>query len=396
MMFATLPWQLPADLPWQVLTSPLDQWDRLPSFLIGEYLFIALAGLALWHAQRNGRAHVFVWVAAIMAGTANDVIFMALPLVDNFWQAQATIMLTPRLPLYIPCVYVCFMYLPTVAVWRLGLNRWSGAALTGLAAIVFYAPYDIVGAKFLWWTWHDTDAPIAARILGAPIGSTVWVITFAATFAWLIRWTVDKDPEVRARSFALGLLKVGLLSSFVMVLQMTVLQQLDGGVPGPLTLVGVVVIYLGLTVWGARTAQRSTHWVHDRILAGAITAYFAVLILVTAVFSPQTHRSQSLHQTYGPCHVEATDITGATRFQYVCAQDYEEDYTFDCAGPPAEMSEWYTVCGRPYTNKPAWLAGVGGLGVLGAALYLFLLLGTQRRPSHEPDAPGESGHPPPA
>ena len=374
MMFATLPWQLPSDLPWQVLTSPLAQWERLPSFLLGELLFIGLAGLALWHAWRNGRAHVFVWVAAMIAGTANDMIFMALPLVDNFWQAQATIMLTPRLPLYIPCVYVCFMYLPTVAVWRLGLNRWSGAALTGLAAIVFYAPYDIVGAKFLWWTWHDTDAPIAARILGAPIGSTVWVITFVATFAWLIRWTVDKDPEVSGRSFVLGLLKVALLSSLLMVLQMTALQQLDGGVPGPLALTAVVVLYLALALWGARRARRRTTWVHDRLLACAIAVYFATLLAIMAAFTPQAHRSASLHQTYGECHVEATDITGATRYQFVCAEDYDEDYTFDCGGElPADGAEWYTVCGRPHTDKAAWLGGVGGLGAVGVALYGFLL-----------------------
>jgi hypothetical protein len=374
MMFATLPWQLPSDLPWQVLTSPVEQWDRLPSFLVGEYLFIALAGLALWHAWRNGRSHVFVWVAAIIAGTANDVIFMALPLVDNFWQAQATIMLTPRLPLYIPCVYVCFMYLPTVAVWRLGLNRWSGAALTGLAAIVFYAPYDIIGAKFLWWTWHDTDAPIAARLLGAPIGSTVWVITFAATFAWLIRWTVDKDPGVSNRSFGLGLLKVGLLSSVVMVLQMTVLQQLDGGVPGPIMLIVVVILYLGLAVWGATRERNPRPWVHDRVLATAIAVYFVALLAIGASFTPELHRNTSLHQTYGACHVEATDITGATRFKFVCAEDYEEDYTFGCVGAlPAEGAEWYTVCGRPYTSKAAWLGGVGGLGAVGIALFGFLL-----------------------
>ena len=37
----------------------------------------------------------------------------------------------------------------------------------------------MAGIKFLWWTWHDTDAPIDYRILGVPIGSTVWVITFS-------------------------------------------------------------------------------------------------------------------------------------------------------------------------------------------------------------------------
>ena len=47
---------------------------------------------------------------------------------------------------------------------------------------MIYAPYDLTGVKFLWWTWHDTDAPVRERILGVPVGSTVWVITFTASF----------------------------------------------------------------------------------------------------------------------------------------------------------------------------------------------------------------------
>src|SRR3954471_3590963 len=182
-MFASTPAE---PLPWHVFTSPAAKWAEQPSFLVGEYLFIACAVLALVHAWKQEdaaerRKHLMVWVAAILAGTANDLVFMALPMVENFWQAPATIMITARLPLYIPCVYVCFMYFPTVSVWRLNMPLFSRAALTGLAAIVFYAPYDIVGAKFLWWTWHDTDKPISNRLLGVPIGSTVWVIIFVST-----------------------------------------------------------------------------------------------------------------------------------------------------------------------------------------------------------------------
>ena len=29
-----------------------------------------------------------MWIAALVSGTANDAFFMALPMVDNFWQAQ--------------------------------------------------------------------------------------------------------------------------------------------------------------------------------------------------------------------------------------------------------------------------------------------------------------------
>ena len=41
-------------------------------------------------------------------------------------------MLTPPMPLYIPCVYIVFMYISTVAVWRLGLPLMASAALTGI------------------------------------------------------------------------------------------------------------------------------------------------------------------------------------------------------------------------------------------------------------------------
>ena len=87
------------------------------------------------------RKHLLVWVRALLAGTANDMIFMALPLVNNFWQAQATIMLTPRLPLLHPLrLRLSSCTSPTVSVWRTKPPPLSRAALTGLAASLFYAP----------------------------------------------------------------------------------------------------------------------------------------------------------------------------------------------------------------------------------------------------------------
>ena len=169
-------------MPWRHWTDPTERFMVMPSFVIGEFYFLFLAVVTLVHALSHGRTHLFVWAASLCAGTANDAFFMVLPIVDNFWQAQACIMLTPRMPLYIPCVYVVFMYSSTVACWRLGLNFWASVCLTGLMGEMIYAPYDITGIKFLWWTWHDTDAPIRHRLLGVPIGSSVWVITFTACF----------------------------------------------------------------------------------------------------------------------------------------------------------------------------------------------------------------------
>ena len=62
-----------------------------------------------------------LWFSSLLTGSANDAFFMALPIVDNFWQSQACIMLTPRMPLYIPCVYVVFMYPSLIGSWRFKL-----------------------------------------------------------------------------------------------------------------------------------------------------------------------------------------------------------------------------------------------------------------------------------
>ena len=118
-------------LPWHHWNDPVERFLVMPSFVIGEFFFILLALVSLVHALAHGRRHLLVWLAALATGSANDAIFMFLPFVDNFWQAQACIMITPRMPLYIPCVYIVFMYISTVAAWRLGLPLLSSAALTG-------------------------------------------------------------------------------------------------------------------------------------------------------------------------------------------------------------------------------------------------------------------------
>ena len=80
------------------------------------------------------------------------------------------------------------------------------------------------------------------------------------------------------------------------------------------------------------------------------------------------------HQTYGPCHVEAKDIAGFTRYQYLCAEDYDEDYSFACVDElPAPYAEWYTVCGKAHSNFPRYLAGLLMLCGLGVAVYGWLL-----------------------
>jgi hypothetical protein len=36
----------------------------------------------------QGRLHVMIWLGSFVTGVANDAFFMALPIVDNFWQVS--------------------------------------------------------------------------------------------------------------------------------------------------------------------------------------------------------------------------------------------------------------------------------------------------------------------
>ena len=143
-----------ADLPWHPIQPLESMLARQPTLLAGEAAFIGLALVALAHALCNGREHLLLWIGAVVGGCCNDVFFMVLPFVDNFWHAQCFLMLTPRLPVYILCVYIAFIYVPIAASWRFPLPPLARFVASAVVAGLLYAPFDCTGAKFLWWTWH--------------------------------------------------------------------------------------------------------------------------------------------------------------------------------------------------------------------------------------------------
>src|SRR5690606_25202074 len=119
---------------------------------------------------------------------------------------------------------------------------------------------------------------------------------------------------------------------------------------------------------------------HDRLLFGASIFYFITLTAIMASFDPASHRSTGVHQTVGECYVEVEDFTGASRHKFLCASDFDEDYSFECVdGLPADDTDWYTVCGRQHQNFGAWMLGVGLLGAVGIGLFTMLLGPGRRR-----------------
>ncbi|KAK3271342.1 hypothetical protein CYMTET_20301 [Cymbomonas tetramitiformis] len=388
-------------LPWRQFGDPIQQWETLPSFLAIEYTVMIASLVALWHATRTDK--LMHWIGSIIGGTCNDTFFMLLPFCDNFWQGQGTIMLTPRMPLYIPAMYSCFMYYSIIAASRLCLSPFSEAAAAGLLAAIFYGPYDICGPRFLWWTWHDTDPAISKRILNAPCGSTIWILTYTASFCFLLRFILSKE---RASNSVLRFGKVLLAGITAIPLFMVVMSALQFlsmdiiGIPGPRTLFLTVFVYSGLVFHGLFSGETAAKQLSDtasqggdRILYASAFCYFCALMFVIAFSDPQAHVSTGVHQVFGDCGVISVDIMGYNREENVCAAGpvaaSAPDYSitkcghFDGSIAPSKegaSSEWYTVCGVLSPEPMHELGGVMLLCSMGIVAYgLCLLRGIRSR-----------------
>ena len=103
----------------------------------------------------------------------------------------------------------------------------------------------------MWWTWHDTDAPIRDRLFGAPIGSSTWVMTFSCSFQLIWRMLLSEDQVKHGKNLSLGsaLVKLGTSATFstpLMMLQMAFFQLISGdsqGLPTAHSMVACISVY---------------------------------------------------------------------------------------------------------------------------------------------------------
>ena len=63
--------------------------------------------------------------------------------------------------------------------------------VVGLCVVLLDVPFDIVGIKQLFWTWHDTDPVIFDRHFNVPWTSYYFHASFAAGFTILFNGTRD-------------------------------------------------------------------------------------------------------------------------------------------------------------------------------------------------------------
>ncbi|GMI46863.1 hypothetical protein TrCOL_g13211 [Triparma columacea] len=366
-----------------------------PTIAIAELLFISLSLLCLLHAFTTSRSHIVVWVSAITSGTMNDLFFMYLPFSDNFWHAQATIMLSPRLPLYIPAAYSVFQYVGVATAFRLPSTYVAGrCAYAALVSCFFYALYDLVGARYLWWTWHSTDAAVFHRWAGVPIGSTMWTLIHVAVFTAIIQWSVVGRRKCGVVELVFrGVVWTGILCTPLMMAGMGPFQlhQLRfnwyppaitqfPGRPDSIA-ISLVITLFSYVSRPALSVTRARATTSDYALFGGCFLFLVGLLAVTYVFDPSEVVSTGIHQTQGPCDEIGYDISGYERFTYFCSDkkkpQFSDRYFSLCKNSKKDLKhgvEWYTVCGKGGGRNHV-VAGV--LTCISA--YLLMPLCVQRR-----------------
>ena len=174
---------------WLVATrSPAEIWQDEPTFLLCELEIYLLAILAFIHAYRHGGRYMWLWWTTIFHGLTTELVSYWYEDVDNFWHAQSSLMLFGlREPLHIICLYPGYIYPVVVAVSRCNMLESVRPFAAGLGEVLIDVPYDIMGIKLLWWTWHDTDSNISDRSYHVPWTSYFFHTCFGCTFVFLLQ-----------------------------------------------------------------------------------------------------------------------------------------------------------------------------------------------------------------
>ncbi|XP_064388139.1 uncharacterized protein LOC135336304 [Halichondria panicea] len=388
---------------WFILfRSPVEIWADNPTYLACELVFYVWTFLILRHACKYRGRCLLLLMAALFHGLVTESLSYILPDIDNFWHGRTMVMLLKqRLPLHIMLFYPCFHYTTNMAAANLKLPWWAEPFAVALGDLLLDIPFDILGIKLIWWTWHDTDPNIFDRTYSVPWTSYIFHLTFAASFTFLLnssRWlfTGSSDKEKMTNNyfseFACVIITACLSMPMAALLQFTPLYHAFHDMHGVHTEVCVCVI-VGLYVMLAWSGDRGTgmearngtqgaghrkrHSVFNELSLAVVIHYLFYIVLVF-VASPESYRSTGPHETVGDCDSVSTinTVTGLklTKKTFLCASNYSEPYfDFHCLSKntvlPSNGSSYYTICGTPFPNIIEYKFMILGSCLFGLAFY---------------------------
>uniref|UniRef100_A0A914W1X5 Acyltransferase 3 domain-containing protein n=1 Tax=Plectus sambesii TaxID=2011161 RepID=A0A914W1X5_9BILA len=337
---------------WCKAQDPRKIIDNHTSFFAAEIVFFFLCALTFIHAWRKGGRYLYVWIGILIHALNVENLCYWIPDLDNFWQAQGILtFFGMRAPLYILLgIYHMFDYTAYVFVRRMRLPWWAEGPAVGLGAVMLDMPYDIMGIKLLWWTWHDTDPNLYDRMYWVPWNSYYFHASFACSFVWILtlarKFLVPREYDWKlfireficvflagTGAFWLGTLQFGLLYH-----PMHDYLKVHSEITTCIFLATyAVIVYvadrqnkdpLARPLRGVRR-----YWFDE--LALAVCVHYLFYMVLVLVADPLNIVAEGLHQPIGPCHLKQSVLTPSglvlTKDKYLCPTRYDEKmFDFHC------------------------------------------------------------------
>ncbi|GAB0089641.1 uncharacterized protein DMENIID0001_042170 [Sergentomyia squamirostris] len=359
--------------------DPLNIYRAHPSYFYCEAVFLLGAILIAVHSCWKGGRWPFLFLAALGQGLTVELISYWIPYIDNFWQGQTSIMLFGhRLPLYIMFLYPVFYYHSSWAASKLKLRcPLVEHVAVGVLVVLIDIPYDIIGAKFVHWIWHDTDPNIEHRHYWVPWNSYYFHACFAASWSFIFhstrRWFTSKNlgkwesgsistelpPVLLAALFGMP---VGCLFFTIFYHPFHDLFNVHSEVTSVTLLVTFIVIVWRFDRNSLRTGSVEKIRCLDWTLIIHLILHYLTFLLIPVFFNPEDAVSMGLHEPVGDCN-KTVQVPGLFKTLqkrvFLCVTDYDEAYyDFHCLPGqklPKEGSSWYTVCGTPFENRVEYI-----------------------------------------
>ncbi|XP_025419960.1 uncharacterized protein LOC112690216 isoform X2 [Sipha flava] len=306
--------------------SVSELWKNQPTYLIVQILFIVGGTVTLLHAFTYGGRRPLLWFTIICHGLVVECVCYAMDDIDNFWHSLSPIMFFgQRLPLYVIILYSVFYYIAIEIAYRSNQTKIGLMANVGLNVFLIDLPYDIMGIKFVHWTWHDTDPNLGDRMYWVPWTSYYFHMVFSASFVfWFFFRSVHLNQKNTTKTEIITSLSAIFLSTPCVYILFTILKRKPRYINScPF----IIILYL--------------------------VVYYTTFLFMAILGKPENEVSTGPHEIIGPCNVTVPSFgTELEKRKYLCVEDYNEDFDFHCTKEvPVQYSKIYTICGTMFKNR---------------------------------------------
>lgn len=371
------------------------------SLISMEVVSYLAAFVQMLHIHSSGKRNATMLIAAALQSILLDQLWFR----QTRWHAQAWLMLIPeRLPVFFVLHQAQAYYMAFVATSRLRIDNVLQPLAMGVLVMLLLFPFEMLGSKFIWWTWHDTDPMLHDRFMSVPIHALFYHMCFGISFhaahqalqmTWLRGDYYEEEHWRREWSYVALLPLLSLCcGTIVAVLFYHVFVQLLN-----IQMAAWFLIFVGICLvllWMAdrerdeQCVQESlapvdaydSDWLYptiDHAVNQMLFIFSFVLLILILLVDPSEIISVGHHQPLGNCveidHFRTLLGLRMERKKHLCVHEFEEEFNL-CNYPVAQLhyeESWYMICGRGFNNKETYIALIVA-AVLGLNLLFYQIL----------------------